>query len=99
MMMINLRNAIAALALGLAVAAAASPALAKERTYRNTGQPGHAARAQAIGGEIGENGMSQQRINALRTCNERANRYLQHTYGNMQSYAYRACMTEHGEIE
>jgi hypothetical protein len=101
MTMINFRNAIAAVALGLALAAAASPVLAKERAYR-TGQPGHAARAQAIGGEIGEigeSGMSRQRTNAIRTCNERANRYPQHTEGNMQSPAYRVCMMEHGEIE
>lgn len=96
MAMINLKNAMAALALGVAVAAAASPALAKDRARSNAGQD---ARAQAIRGEIGENGMSSRRANALRVCNERANRYLQHTYGNMQSYAYHACMIEHSEIE
>jgi hypothetical protein len=92
--MINLKNATAALALGLAVAAA-SPALAKERT--RTTNPGYAARAQAIGGAPGENGMSQHRASALRKCNESANRYSQHTYGNMQSYAYWSCMMEQGE--
>ena len=91
--MIKLKNAVAALALGLAVAAA-SPALAKERTRTN---PGHGARAQSIGGAIGDNGMSQHRASALRTCNERANRYSQHTFGNMQSYAYWSCMMEQGE--
>jgi hypothetical protein len=91
---IDFRNAAAAALLGLAVAAAASPALAKERGARNN--PGHAARAQAVG-PVGENGMSQHRANALRKCNESANRYSQHTYGNMQSYAYWSCMMQEGE--
>jgi len=96
--MIGLKNATAALgfamALGLAVAAA-SPALAKERTRAN--HPGHAAQAQAIGGAIGDNGMNQHRTNALRTCNERANRLGQITYGVAQSFAYSSCMMEQGE--
>ena len=91
--MIKLKNAVAALALGLAVAAA-SPALAKERTRTN---PGHDARAQSIGGAIGDNGMSQHRASALRTCNERANRLGQITFGVAQSFAYSSCMMEQGE--
>jgi hypothetical protein len=92
--MIDFKNAAAALILGFVVAAAASPASAKERTRANAG---HAARAQAIGGEIGDNGMSRHRAGAIRACNERANRYSQYTYGNMQSYAYWSCMVEQGE--
>ena len=42
--MINFRHSTAALALGLVVAANATPALAKNRALH----PGHAARAQAI---------------------------------------------------
>jgi hypothetical protein len=99
MEMINLKSAAAALILGFAVAGAvASPAPAQtsqERTLRPTvTQPGHPARAQA-GGEFG--GITQRRADAIRACSARANRYLQHTYGNMQSYAYRSCMMEHGE--
>ena len=99
--MIDLKNAAAALILGFAVAGAmASPTLAqtsRERAVRPAIHPGHAARAQAIPGDPGAIGMTQHRANAMRECNERANRYVQYTYGNMQSYAYRSCMMEHGE--
>jgi hypothetical protein len=89
MTMIDLRTPAAALALAFAVAAA-SPAQAR------TVHPGHAARAQAIGGAIGA---AAHRSEALRACNAQANRYVQYTYGNMQSSVYRACMTERGEAE
>lgn len=87
--MIDLRTAAAALALGLTVAVA-SPA--QVRTYH----PGHAARAQAVAGAMGA---AAYRSQALRACNERANRYTEYTYGNMQSFVYRACMTGQGEAE
>jgi hypothetical protein len=89
--MIDLRIQAAVLALGFAVAVA-SPALAQGRTYH----PGHAARAQAVGGAMGA---AAHRSEALRACNERANRYTQYTYGNMQSFVYRACMMGQGEAE
>ena len=97
--MINFRNAIAAVVLGLAVAAAASPALAKERARTNTGQDAR-AQSQPICGEFRDGQMNSHREQALRECNTKANRYLQHTWGgNQQSQIYRSCMMEHGEIE
>jgi hypothetical protein len=91
--MIDLRTPVVALAVALAVSAA-SPAQA--RAY----QPGHAARAQAGAQAIsGGMGMAVHRDEALRACNAQANRYVQYTYGNMQSSVYRACMTAHGEAE
>jgi hypothetical protein len=99
MIMINCKNFTVALALGLA-AAAATPALAKERVT----QPGYAARAQAspgqaTPGDVGGDGMSSQRAKALRECNDMAGKYSQSTWGNVSSDQYRACMAQHGENE
>ena len=85
------RNTAAALAatlvLGLATAAPA----------RQPFHPGHAAHAQSLG--VTPDGISRHRADALRACNDLANRYSQPTYGDMQSYEYRACMTQHGQSE
>jgi len=83
----------AALLLGLATIATASPSLA---TPRAGAHPGHAAHAQtaAIAGA-----MTHRRANALRACNALANTFSQPTYGDMQFDEYRACMAQHGERE
>ena len=97
--MINFKNLTAALALGLAVAGAATPALAKNRVT----PPGYDARAQAIPGQAipGDfgDGMSGHRATALRECNDLASKFSQSTWGNVSSDQYRACMAEHGESE
>src|SRR5258707_8122202 len=72
MMMINFRNAMAALALAAAVAAAASPAMAAQKRAHAT-HPGYAARAQALPGqEVPGEGttMTPARERALRECSE-----------------------------
>jgi hypothetical protein len=67
----------AALALGLALAAAATPSFAQRA----------------------EEGMSGARARALRECNDMANKFTQHTWGDVQIDQYRACMTQHGQQE
>jgi hypothetical protein len=64
--MISFTKVTAALALGLALAAA-TPALAAQRSH----QPGYAARAQAVPAEQavpGEGGVSSARAKALQEC-------------------------------
>jgi hypothetical protein len=39
------------------------------------------------------------RIKALQECNARAREYIEHTWGDVEIYTYRACMTEHGQQE
>ena len=39
------------------------------------------------------------RIKALQECNARARKYIEHTWGDVEIYTYRACMTEHGQPE
>lgn len=80
----------ATLVLGLATAAFATPA-------HQPFHPGHAANAQSIG--VMPDGISGHRADALRACNDLANRYSQPVYGNMQFDTYRSCMTQHGESE
>jgi hypothetical protein len=43
--------------------------------------------------------ISAKRAHALRECNAVAADYPEYLWGNMASYQYRACMTEHGEVE
>jgi hypothetical protein len=93
--MINFKTVTAALALGVAVAAAATPALAKHRVIPR----GHAARAQAIPDDVGDGAMSGHRAVAIRECCVRAAPFSQTTWGNVSSDQYRACMAEHGEME
>jgi len=90
--MMDFKNVTAALALGLAVAAA-TPALAK------VSHPGYAARAQAIPGEFGNGEVSGQRAAALRDCNGQGDKFSQYAWGNFSSDEYRACMAKHGQPE
>jgi hypothetical protein len=39
------------------------------------------------------------RMKALQECNARARKYIEHTWGDVEIYTYRACMTEHGQQE
>jgi len=37
------------------------------------------------------------RNKALRECNVRAQKYIEHTWGDVEIYTYRACMMERGQ--
>jgi hypothetical protein len=39
------------------------------------------------------------RNKALRECNLRAQKYIEHTWGDVEIYTYRSCMMEHGQPE
>jgi hypothetical protein len=93
--MINLSNITAGLVLGLVVTSAV-PALAGNRHL----VPGHNARAQVIEQSIsGGSGVSLDRAQALRECNDRAAPFRVYTWGNTESALYRSCMAQHGQPE
>jgi hypothetical protein len=91
--MSNLKTATTALAVALALASAASPALAKHRASR----AGFNARAEAIGGERATD--AGARASALRQCNDQSSSLKEYTWGEEQDFKYRACMSQHGQIE
>ena len=39
------------------------------------------------------------RMKALQECNVRAQKYIEHTWGDVEIYTYRSCMMEHGQPE
>jgi len=43
--------------------------------------------------------MDAAREKALHECNVKAQKYIEHTWGDVEIYTYRACMTEHGQQE
>jgi hypothetical protein len=43
--------------------------------------------------------MDAAREKALRECNVRAQKYIEHTWGDVEIYTYRSCMAEHGQPE
>ena len=96
--MIDLKNATAALVLGLAVAAAASPAMAAQK--HRTANPGYAARAQAVPSEESSSeGVTADRARALRECSEQANKLVQKDWGVMQNTTMNSCMTSRGQMQ
>jgi len=51
---------------------------------------------------VGANGkvmISPARAAALRQCSAVAAQWLEHEWGNMEIYQYRACMNRHGQVE
>jgi hypothetical protein len=85
----------AAVAVALTVAVS-TPALAKSRGA----QAGHAARAQAIERVITQEGVSLDRAQALRFCNDLAVPFKEYTWGgNQASQIYRSCMAQQGQLE
>jgi hypothetical protein len=74
------RYVAAALALGLATSAMATPSFAQRS-------------------EGGEAGMSAARAAAMHECNVKAQKYVEHTWGDNEIYIYRACMADHGQPE
>ena len=85
----------AVLALGFAVAIA-TPVQAKSHAVRH---PGYHSHAQAIGVDMGAEGVSGDRAQALRECEAKAGKFTDYAWGNYQSYQLRACMAEHGQLE
>jgi hypothetical protein len=93
--MITFRNfTTTAAALAIALTVVSAPAFAKSR-----GQGGHEARAQAVEGVLVQDGVSRDRAQALRECNNRAAPFKEYTWGNTQSDLYRVCMVQHGQPE
>ena len=45
------------------------------------------------------NGPTSPRESVIRACSERAQKFQQTTYGNLQAYQYRTCMALHGQPE
>ena len=43
--------------------------------------------------------MDAAREKALHECNVKAQKYIEHTWGDVEIYTYRSCMTEHGQQE
>ena len=89
--MLNIRTGATLLALALAVAA--TPALARQHTRH----PGHEAQAQAVAQETGA--MAPEREKALHDCSQTANRFDQKTWGVIQDEIMAACMSQHGQME
>ena len=96
--MINFTNVAAALVLGAALAGA-TPALAAQRIHH----PGHAARAQAVQGDLagpgGVEGVTGSRAKAIQDCMATSGKFSQSSWGNTQVQLYRSCMAGHGEVE
>jgi hypothetical protein len=91
--MINVQTAGAVLALALAVAATATPVLAKNSAAHR----GSEARAQAI--EAMDEGVSAARARALRECSGRISSFKGYNQMSTPTFMYRSCMEEHGEPE
>ncbi len=91
--MIKFRNFTVALAVAVTVFSA--PAMAKSRATH----VGHAAFAQAVDGAITPDGVSPERAQALRACNDLAAPFKVYTWGNTQGALYRSCMVQHGQPE
>ena len=43
--------------------------------------------------------MDAAREKALHECNVKAQKYIEHTWGDVEIYTYRSCMMEHGQPE
>ena len=44
-------------------------------------------------------GMSSERGQAIHSCNAQAGKYIEHTWGDVEIYKYRACMMQHHQEE
>ena len=93
---VNFRNFTAALAVALTVISA--PALAQSRAS-HVGHAARAAHAQAIEGVISPDGVSPERAQALRACNDLAAPFKNYTWGSTQGDLYRSCMAQRGQQE
>jgi hypothetical protein len=89
--MTNVRTGAAALALVLAIAGAATPALARHRAHH----PASEARAQAL--DPGDTMMTPDRERALRECSDASNRFIERDWGVQQDERMASCMMQHGQ--
>jgi hypothetical protein len=44
-------------------------------------------------------GMSSNRAAAIHDCDAKAGKYIEHTWGDVEIYTYRACMAQHHQEE
>jgi hypothetical protein len=79
-------------ALSIVLAASVSPGQAQpsgSRVHDDFGGPPY----------VGIEHISAARAQAIHTCGARAAQWPEYLWGNMESYQYRACMTEHRQPE
>jgi hypothetical protein len=90
--MVASMKSLATLLIGLAVVASASSSQARESSSRVS---------EDFGGPpyVGIEQISTARWNAIHVCSERAARWPEYVWGNMESYQYRTCMYEHQQPE
>ena len=96
--MVTFQKTLLALALGLSVAAAVTPAYAKV-SFAAAVAPAYArgrARARYNGGGYP---ITAARAAALRECSAREAQYPEYLWGVTEIQVYRACMAEHGQPE
>jgi len=79
------------------VAAAALAALIASPAYARHYHP-HQLDHPWVGAD-GQIEISAARAQALRECSAIAAQWPEYEWGNMEIYQYRACMTEHGQVE
>jgi hypothetical protein len=90
----NFRKFTAALAVALAVVSSV-PAFAGSRASN----AGLTARAQVLHSRVPQEGVSNDRAQALRECNALAAPIKDYAYGHTQNAIYRSCMAQHGQPE
>jgi hypothetical protein len=74
--MTRVSKTMAALIVGLAISAMATPTFAQRSEGRSGG-----------------------RAQALHECNVKAEKFVEHTWGDVEIYTYRSCMAQHGQQE
>ena len=98
--MTSFKRTLGAVALGLAVAASVSPALAKthghQAEYRRHADYYDVPSSAYNGGGYP---ITAARADALRECTALEAQYPEWEYGIQEYQIYRACMAEHGEVE
>ena len=97
--MTSFKTTLRAIALGFAVAASVSPALASTQghhaEHRRHANPDAFSSAYNGGGYP----ISAARAAALRQCTALESQYPEYLWGIQEYQIYRACMAEHGEVE
>ena len=91
--MIDFKTTAIGFALAFALSGAVSPALAKDFAAPRAPRAGFDARAEAIGEAVSD------RTEAIRACNQQADKLVEYSWGNESSDRYRACMAERGQAE
>ena len=97
--MTSFKRILGAIALGFAIAASISPAMARTpgqhaEHWRHANYDASSSAYNGGGYPIGA-----ARAAALRECTALESRYLEYLWGIQEYQIYRACMAEHGEVE